>query len=112
MTRRRIALFVLTAYIATGVLLEVTHHDDIALGSGSRPTVAEHDCSARETHVPLDSLHPCMACFQSSQRIATPAQSFVPDFEAFLCLSVVLSPDEQFFSTDYLFTGKRGPPLS
>jgi hypothetical protein len=53
-----------------------------------------------------------MACFQSSQRIATPAQSFVPDFEAFLCLSVVLSPDEQFLSTDYLFTGKRGPPLS
>ncbi len=112
MTRQRIALFVLIAYSVMGFLLEEAHHDDIALGSGGQPAVASHDCGAHEIHIPLDSLHPCLACFQSSQRLSTPAQSFLPDAESFLCPSVIPVANEQFLSTDYLFTGKRGPPLS
>ena len=111
-TRQRTALFVLVAYIMTGLLLEATHHDDIALSLGCLPAVASHDCGAHEIHIPLDSLHPCLACFQSSQRVATPALSFVPEAEIFRCVAVIPFLDEQFLSTDYLFTGKRGPPLS
>ena len=112
MTRQRIALFVLIAYIVTGFLLEEAHHDDIALGSGGQPAVASHDCGAHEIHIPLDKLHPCLACFQSSQRVATPAISFVPDVELVGYLSAVPSRNQTYLSTDYLFTGKRGPPLS
>jgi hypothetical protein len=95
-----------------GLLPEAAHHDDIALGLGCPPAVASHDCGAHEIHIPVDSLHPCLACFQSSQRISTPALSFIPDAEISLCFRVTASPEEQFLSTDYLFTGKRGPPLS
>ena len=112
MTRQRIAVFVLIAYIMTGLLLEASHHDDIVPGSGSRPAVASHDCGAHEIHIPLDKLHPCLACFQSSQRVSTPALSLIPDPENFHCFSVIPSPDERFLSTDYLYTGKRGPPQS
>jgi hypothetical protein len=103
---------VLIAYVVTGMLLDVAHHDDFWPGSGSQATVVRHDCGTHETRIPLDRLHPCVACFQSSQRVATPAQSFIPDSGVFLCFSIIPSLDEQFFSTDYLYTGKRGPPLS
>jgi len=96
----------------TGLLLEATHDDDITSCLGSHPAVTTHDCGVHEIHLPLDSLHPCLACFQSSQRISTPALSFIPDAEISLCLSVIPPLDRQFLSTDYLFTGKRGPPLS
>ena len=112
MTRQRTALFVLVVYLMAGFLLEEAHHDDMALGSGGRTTVARHDCGAHEIHIPLDNLHPCLACFQSSQRVSTPALSLVPDAETFLCLSVIPVFNQQFLSTDYLFTGKRGPPMS
>ena len=112
MPRRRIALFILVAYIATGFLLESAHHDDFVFGSGSPQTVTTHTCGAHEIHIPLDSLHPCLACSQASQRISTPALSFVPDSETFQCLTLIPSLDEQYLSTDYLYTGKRGPPLS
>jgi hypothetical protein len=111
-TRKRTALFVLVAYIVTGLLVEATHHDALAIGSGSRQSVASHDCGAHEIHIPLDNLHPCLACYQSSQRVSTPALSFMPDAEILLCLGVIPSLDEHFLSTDFLYTGKRGPPLS
>jgi hypothetical protein len=96
----------------TGLLLEEAHHDDIISGSGSPPAVTSHTCGAHEIHIPLDSLHPCLACQQSSQRISTPALSFVPDGLRFLWLSAIPILDKPFLSTDYLFSGKRGPPLS
>jgi hypothetical protein len=99
-------------YVVTGFLLETAHHDDVIPGSGSPPAVASHTCGAHEIHIPLDSLHPCLACQQSSQRISTPALSFVPDGIRFLWMSAIPFRDEQFLSTDYLFSGKRGPPLS
>jgi hypothetical protein len=111
-TRQRTALFVLLAYILTGLFLEVAHHDDISLGSGSPQALTTHACGAHEIHVPLDNLHPCLACYQASQRVSTPAASFIPDAGTFLSLAVISNPDEQFLSTDYLYTGKRGPPLS
>jgi hypothetical protein len=95
-----------------GFLLEEAHHDDIALGSGGRTAIASHDCGAHEIHVPLDNLHPCLACFLTSQRVTTPALPLIPDAEIFLCLSVIPVLDQQLPSTDYLFTGKRGPPMS
>jgi hypothetical protein len=96
----------------TGLFIEEAHHDDVISGAGSPPAVTSHTCGAHEIHIPLDSLHPCLACQQSSQRISTPALSFVPDGLRFLWLSAVPFLDEQFLSTDYLFSGKRGPPLS
>jgi hypothetical protein len=96
----------------TGFLLEEAHHDDVISGPGSPLAVTSHTCGAHEIHIPLDSLHPCLACQQSSQRISTPALSFVPDGLRFLWLNATPFLDEQFPSTDYLFSGKRGPPLS
>jgi hypothetical protein len=111
-TRQRTAFCVLVAYIVTGLLVEVTHHDAVALSLGSHPVVASHECGAHEVHIPLDRLHPCLACFQASHRVSTPASSFILDAEFSICQTAIPFPDEQFHPADYLFTGKRGPPLS
>jgi len=110
-TRQRSALFVLLAYVTAGLLLEVAHHDDIMSGPGAQLAVKSHDCGTHEIHISLDSLHPCLACFQSSQRVSIPAQSFIPTAEMTVSPTMIPSLDEQFLSTDYLSTGKRGPPL-
>lgn len=109
--RNVVASMLLAAYIAAGVLIEVGHHDvhDIALHA--IPTVSRHECGSKEIHVPLDKRHDCLACTQSAQRVATAAAAIPATCVQFVWLGKLPLRIERTLQTDYLYSGKRGPPL-
>jgi hypothetical protein len=109
-SRKIIAQFILAAYILAGVLLEVGHHDAHNMVLDSTPVLSSHECGATEIHIPLDKRHDCLACTQSTLRLATTA----------ICISVSsilffspARPQDQTanpLDIDVVHSGKRGPP--
>lgn len=102
---------ILTAYVLSGVLLEVAHRDIHDFVLNTTPTLSNHECGANEIHIPLDKRHDCLACAQSTQRLAfsaTKVPAAALQFECHVRLPVCA---ERTLQTDFLHTGKRGPPL-
>jgi hypothetical protein len=110
--RNTVAQFILAAYVLAGVLLEVGHHDvhDIVLDAA--PAVSSHGCGATEIHVPLDKRHECLACSQSTLRVATAATTLPANTAAFGCLSHIPPKNARTLHADVIHSGKRGPPVS
>lgn len=108
---RNVVASLLLVYIVAGVLIEVGHHDvhDIALHA--IPAVSTHGCGSKEIHVPLDKRHDCLACTQSAQRVATAATAIPATCVQFVWLGKLPLRIERTLQTDYLYSGKRGPPL-
>jgi hypothetical protein len=104
------AVVVLAAYITAGVLLEVTHRDVHDLLLQSQPVLAQHECGANEIHVPIERMHHCLACMQSSQRLSTEVP---PPVSINACFVYLVNPslkDEHPYKIDVRHSGKRGPP--
>ena len=110
--RNSVARLILAAYILAGVLLEVGHHyvHDIVLDAA--PVLSSHECGANEIHVPMDKRHECLACLQSTLRVAIAAPYVSANVTAFLCAGRVVSTNERILYTDVISSGKRGPPVS
>ncbi|HUI65122.1 MAG TPA: hypothetical protein VL126_09785 [Bacteroidota bacterium] len=98
------------SFLWTGVMVEVSHHDVTA--GGSRAILTSHDCGSHEIHISVDQVHQCLACALSGQRVSLPPTILPlnPTFEMMLpaprcCVGHPIM-------VSYLFSGKRGPPIS
>ena len=109
--RRRTAILVIAGYVLAGFLLEIAHHDAIALRLDADPFLAVHNCGDKEIHVPLDQKHQCLACSQSTLRVSTEANQLLSITTPLVCLACVQAYREQPIRTDILYSGKRGPPV-
>ena len=110
--RNTVSLFIIVAYVLAGVLLEVGHRDVHTMVLTPMPVLSAHECGATEIHVPLDKRHDCLACTQSTLRIATAATAIPANAASFLCLGHVQIANERTLHTDVIHSGKRGPPVS
>lgn len=108
--RNTVARFILAAYVAAGILLEVGHHDLHDIPLCAKPAVASHTCGEREIHIPLDKGHDCLACAQSTQRLSVEAATYLGIRETPICLASIPLVHEQLLETDFIHSGKRGPP--
>jgi hypothetical protein len=93
-----------------GALGVFGHTHAFALRLVADPALADHVCGEQERHIPLDSIHPCVICWQLSQRVSLPVDSThlfaVHDVAAGLC-TISIPP---VIAGDHLFPEKRGPP--
>lgn len=110
--RNTLAYVILFAYVMAGVLLEVGHRDVHEMVLDASPVVSTHACGANEIHVPLDKRHDCLACSQSTLRVATAATFLPSNITTVRCFGRVVSTNEHILHTDVLYSGKRGPPVS
>ena len=108
--RRHTAVLLLFAYVASGFILEVVHHDHLGLVLHPHPVLSTHDCGAIDDHPSLDGIHPCPICLQAAQRISTPATSYMPAGDRMLCIIRVPGSPISSWSTGDLHPRKRGPP--
>jgi hypothetical protein len=107
--RRGIGLLLLGIQLAGG--LGVFGHTHVfALRLVSDPALAAHECGDQERHIPLDSIHPCVICWQLHQRLSLPVES--TDFSAVHGVTAGLCtiPIPPVIAGDHLFPEKRGPP--
>ena len=86
------------------------HSHAFALRLVADPVLAAHECGEQEHHIPLDSIHPCVICWQLYQRLSVPVESM--DFTAVHRLAagrcnIAIPP---VISGDHLLPEKRGPP--
>jgi hypothetical protein len=109
--RQIVALFVLTAYMMAGFLLEIAHHDEAMQLLKGQQALASQE-SAGGARRPLEMQHNCLACSQLLQRFSTPASSFILEVQIPLCLRATPPQGNLSPFTDYLFSAKRGPPLA
>ena len=109
--RIAVARVLLVAYVVAGSLIEVGHHDVHDISLNAIPGVAAHECGATEIHVPLDKWHDCLACSQSAVRVATAAAQIPTTGAQFVYLGNLPLGTEPTLQADFLYSGKRGPPL-
>ena len=110
--RRGTAILLLAAYMATGIVMGVIHHDVFAFRLTSDPAITPHTCGAHENHIPLDSVQGCAICSQISQRIATPATVIsLPSLTTVFVGRVPLGRPEIPFVSPHC-SGSRGPPVA
>lgn len=109
----RICVIVTVAsFLGTGVLMEVEHHD-VPLGpAGSCTVLTTHDCGSHEIHIPVDQIHPCLACALNGQGVSTPPTILLPTITCEAMLPVMDCCAGHPITYSYLFSGKRGPPCS
>lgn len=110
-TRQKIAILLILAYVTSGILIAVSHHDGTELSSRSTASVSTHGCGSNERHIPIDKRHECLACMQSAMRTATPATTGSVTAVQFMFVGSEPVGDERALSTDILYSGKRGPPI-
>jgi len=107
----RVCVLVTAAsFLWAGVTIEVAHNDIVA--GGSRVILTTHACGSHEIHIPVDQFHQCLACALSGQRVSTPPTVLLPDVAIEMTLSASPSQAGHPITISYLFSGKRGPPLS
>ena len=108
--RRRVTAVTILAILVCQSL-EFLHHDGYDFSSLCSPVLTSHDCGDKEIHIPLDKVQRCAVCAQSAQRLSTAPVSFLlPPVPAVFQPLVSGFPFKPV-STDFISTGKRGPPL-
>jgi hypothetical protein len=108
--RNTVSQFILVAYVLAGVVLEVGHHDVHNIVLEEKLVLSSHECGAKEIHVPLDRLHECLACTQSTLRVAVEAIHIQANGVQFFCLVGPQNQAENLLLIDVIHSGKRGPP--
>jgi hypothetical protein len=105
-----IAVVFLLAYVLAGVG-PLIHHHTFAIRLTPDAQVSAHTCGAFERHIPLDSIHGCITCWQSSQRESTPAESVSAGYARIVADVVPELRLRQPRSFSGLLPDKRGPPV-
>lgn len=110
--RRWFVLVLLAAYAATGPLVDLIHRDAPSLRFTPIACLDTHGCGQKEKHIPLDGIHQCAVCAQSSQRFAVPDSPPVTGSPALLCTGPVVRttrpPTGPILAPAHL----RGPPAA
>jgi len=102
-------VFLLT-YVLAGVA-PLIHHHTFAIRLTAEAGVTTHACGAFERHIPLDSIHGCFTCWQSSQRQSTPAEGVSAGYARIVADVVPELRLRQPRSFSWLLPDKRGPPV-
>jgi hypothetical protein len=102
-------VFLLTSVLAGVVPL--IHHHTFAIRLTPDPQVSTHTCGLFERHIPLDVIHGCFTCWQSSQRESTPAEGVSTGYAGIVADVVHERSARQPRSFSWLLPGKRGPPV-
>ena len=111
LSRHIFTALVLLSYLLGSALIELTHHDEIAVLLQSKPVLERHGCGAKEIHVAWEDARHCIACSLFTKRLSTEAKTF-SIVNASVCLLTVLPTHaEQMLEIDIVHSGKRGPPL-
>ncbi|MFN0157296.1 MAG: hypothetical protein ACKVRP_04390 [Bacteroidota bacterium] len=110
--RDTVARLILAAYVLAGVLLEVGHNDVHDIMPNNVPVLSSHHCGDKEIHIPLDTRDECLACVQSTLRVATAATDFPTNTNATFCLAHIPASSDRTLHTDLFHSGTRGPPRS
>jgi hypothetical protein len=113
MTRRNrhiVGILVAAAYVISGILLEVAHHDVHNYLTNVQPAMSSHDCGAREIHVPPDKRHDCLACTVVTQRVTTEIQHALPPASPCTGSTLIPAISEHPLKVGFYHSGKRGPP--
>ena len=92
--------------------LELLHHDGYDFSFQRFPALASHNCGDKEIHIPLDRIQRCAVCAQSAQRLSTAPVSFLLPLVPAVFQPLVSGVPFKPVLTDFIFTGKRGPPLA
>jgi hypothetical protein len=108
--KRTNAVIIIAAYIMAGALLEVSHLDHVVASFVADPVVTSHECGNKEIHNPLNHVHRCPACMQSTHRLSTEAAKFLIVNNTLLCLATATESRDKLLAADILHSGKRGPP--
>jgi hypothetical protein len=107
--RNTVSVFLLFVYAASGVLIELAHHDEAVFAMPSEARVEHHDCGGPEQHPPPEASH-CLACAQTTQRVAIETQFSLPPQAASIAHARVQRSLGVILHADVLHSGKRGPP--
>lgn len=107
--QRTIVVAFLLAYVLAGAG-PLIHHHTFAIRLTSDAQVSAHTCGAFERHVPLDSIHGCFTCWQSSQRESTLAEGVFAGYADILVSVVSELRLRQPHSIPWFLPDKRGPP--
>jgi hypothetical protein len=110
--QHKTALLLLLTYVSAGALVVMSHHDFTDLYFHQSARFASHDCGSNEIHVPLDKRHECLACSQTTMRIATVTTPVCINSTPLLCFCTFQSGHEHLLCAGVLHSGKRGPPIS
>jgi hypothetical protein len=106
---RSIAMFLLGAQLLVGLGM-FGHTHVVALRLDSDPILSTHECGPQERHIPIDSIHPCVLCWQLHQRVSLPVEYA----NAAMLLAAAADRSDLSVSPvipcDHFFPQKRGPP--
>jgi len=103
------ALLLLGIQLAGGIGV-LGHTHAFALRLVADPVLAAHACGEQERHVPLDSIHPCVICWQLYQRVSLPVESTHLFTVHGVTTGLCTIPVPPVIAGDHLFPEKRGPP--
>jgi hypothetical protein len=105
--RNTVSVFLLFVYAASGVLIELAHHDEAAAPSEAR--VDHHDCGGAEKHPAPEASH-CLACALTTQRVAIETEFSLPPQTVSVVHGRVQRSLGAILYADVFHSGKRGPP--
>ncbi|MEW6511294.1 MAG: hypothetical protein AB1428_10075 [Bacteroidota bacterium] len=106
------AVALLAAYVFTGLLAETLHREAITVRLTDDPAVSTHRCGEREMHLPLDGMHRCAICAQSSTRFCTPPQAQGTVSAPLVVVATLPAEPSVLRSAAHPYVDSRGPPLS
>jgi hypothetical protein len=107
--RNTVSVILLFVYAASGLLIELAHHDEAALATPSEARVDHHDCGGTEQHPAPEASH-CLACALTTQRVAIETEFSLPPQAASIVHARVQRSLGVILHADVLHSGKRGPP--
>jgi hypothetical protein len=107
--RNIVSLLLLSFYLASGALIELTHHDKEVFASSSGARLHHHDCGGPEKHPAPEASH-CLACAQANHRVAIEPQSHLSPRTLCVVYGRIVNCIGQTLDTDVFHSGKRGPP--
>ncbi len=104
------AFLLIVTQLSFSVLIESEHRDEVDLSYHAHESLAQHQCGAREIHIPIDRVQCCQACVYSAQRLGLETSSWTGVATLSFVCTVISLPSDPVIEADFDHTGKRGPP--
>ena len=102
--------FALAVYVAAGCIVELAHREADTFSLQPKALINSHNCGSHERHIPLDQVHPCLACMHASHRISADISGTNHFDPSTLCVGIVRPVDDRGTPFPHTSTDSRGPP--
>lgn len=106
---RRLVVVMVLLY-TLGWVAPLFHHHALEFRSVADPSLAAHTCGAIEHHIPLESFHGCVICWQTSQRESLPVEWVVAARLDAVVEDLFDVRTSRIHPAFVLLPDKRGPP--